>query len=481
MPATTHIIDWKLGIDANANKPPLTIITDPESIQVGDVISISLYSAYPYQLISPYNGLSSKTVKAGSGNKAIEDVIDLSGSTDVSAKFPIASVVSAVAAIALVDETTRQVVLSAGMPLGALVSVVNQKLVINSALKLHGSIKLIYKTFDAQQWTHSSFAQKGAALLFAYNETFANYENVPLTISERAKESRDSIKIDGYAKSTAQAYAGFIVYPSDANPLVLTDAGSTSPTGIVSHIISREQISFSGKTASASFVIDSLIDFRGYFFDAKHNVVSPSVSVSDGELAANIDCYGVGFITYKTSGATYDYFAKKTSNNSGGLYPSWTTTIGTIFAFDRDKVGIAATYDIPPIELVGVNRESVLEVYRDVIVVGEQMFEMPDGATAYPDDNDYIAYPMAGDKPPLGEAYAVTQWVHESIYVSNGNVVSDLLAVTYYAPTPVEQAFPAKFKLTDNIPTEASEDFPQSVIDELWQTRADLIAKYGIE
>jgi hypothetical protein len=482
MPATTHIINWKSGVDTT--KPPLTIITAPDSIVAGDEITISLYSATQYNLLSPYNGLSSKTI--ASANPSIDEVIELSGSAEINAKYPVASLVSAIAAIPLVDELTHKVVINAGQPLGALVSVVNQRLVINSTLKLHGGIQAVYNTFPAQQWTHKPFAKKCSALLFAQNTVDLSYENVPLSIGERSSSTNDSIRIEGYPivyHFSTNPYAGFIVFPARANAIVKADYGWVVKRPDISYLIEREKVTFAGKTANAAFFIDKKLTFTGYFFNAKHEVVIPKFTVSAGNLASDIDCYGTGFLTYETLGTVYDYNAQITVDNTGP-FGSWLTVVGNVFAFDPEKVGIAATYEIP-LNTIGENltREIMIEVYREVLVVGKDIFEVPDGTPAYPDGNNYTHYSGLPDnqKPPLGEAYAVTRWVHESVFIINGAVNHEFEVVNWSLPASDADPFlGVVYKMTDKIPTTSSLDYPQQVLDELNKEKADLIVKYNI-
>jgi hypothetical protein len=476
MAATTLIIDWKAATD----KPPLTVVVEPSPVLVGDPLTISLYSAYKHRLESPYSGLGAKSSKT---EKDIVEVIDLSGSNEVTTKFPIESIVSAVAAIALVDEATRKVVLAAGLPLDKLITVVNQKLKIDNALKLHGSIKLTYKTFPVQKWQHNPFTEQGAAVLFAFNETVKTFENVTFTISAREKNGQDGIKIQGYPFNyviTSETYAKFIVFPASKKAIVKTNAGEVTKKEDISYKIEKERIDFQGKKANASFFIDNKISFIGYFFDGKHNVVNPSFTVSDGELVASVECYGVGFLTYQTKGTVYDYKAQHTVDNTG-LFPSHSTLVGTIFAFDPDKVGIAATYDIPLAQPVSTNIENMIEVYREVLVIGKDSYEMPDCTPPYPDGNTYTHYPNSPTIPPMGEAYAVTKWFHETVSVRGSVLYHENAMPSWTTPVTYPDDFiGVKYKLNHQIPEQPTAEISQQIIDELNQAKAKLIEKYGI-
>lgn len=472
MAATTHIINWK----SSANKPPLTIITDPESIYVGDMISISLYSAYPYNLISPYKGLGSKTVAADSENQLIDEVVDLSGSSDVAAKFPIASVSGIMAAIPIVDEITRTVVVEAGFPLGALVSVVNQQLVIDPTLKLHGSIRLVYKTFNAQKWTHRAFAKKGSALLFAQNTLTMDYENVPLSISEKTNTANDSIKIESYptSKFGYDPYAHFIVYPASKNVRILTDHGKTKRLRNESHKIKREQISFSGTEASASFIIDSFDKFTGYFFDGKGQVISPSFSLSGGILKANMECYGTGFLSYQTAGGVYQYSAEVAKKDvlGGGLETQ--ITLGTIFAFDPDKKGIAATYDIPQNSVDAVNPTDFCTVYTEMLLQEGGAFEKPPN---FPTDNLFPSG-IVGDGIIVGDPYLIQKRIHAvgKLY-GNDTMDVDTMLVNWETPWGGSEIQPdAVYHIDESIPSDAS-DYAK---EQMQAKIKDLKAKYGI-
>lgn len=472
MAATTHIINWK----SSANKPPMTIVTDPESIYVGDVISISLYSAYPYNLLSPYKGLGSKTVAADSENQLIDEVVDLSGSSDVAAKFPIASVSGIFAAIPIVDEVTRVVVVEAGFPMGALVSVVNQRLVIDTMYKLHGSIRLVYKTFNAQKWTHRAFAKKGSTLLFAQNTLTMDYENVPLSISEKTNSANDSIKIEGYptSKFGYDPYAHFIVYPASKNVKILTDYGTVKGLRTEIHKIKKEQISFSGKEASASFVIDQIDKFTGYFFDDKGQVISPDFNLSDGILKSNLECYGTGFLSYQTAGTVYQYSAKvqKKDVPGGGLETE--ITLGTIFAFDPLKKGIAATYDIPQNSVDAINPTDFCTIYTEMLLQEEGAFEKPPN---FPTD---ILFPsgISGDGIIIGDPYLIQKRIHAvgKLY-GNDSMDVDTMLVNWESPWGGSEINPdAVYHIDENIPSDASDYAKEQMQSKI----KELKAKYGI-
>jgi len=475
--AITHVINWKSNADAL--KPPLTIITDPESINTGDVIKISLYSAYPHDLISPYDGLGSKSVAPDSDNLPITEVIELSGSSDISTKFPIASASSMLAALPLVDEVTRKIIVHAGMPLGAIVRVVNNQLKIDDSLKLHGSIRIVYRTFNAQKWTHQPFLQKGNALLFSYNKTLAIYEDVPLSINERSNTGNDSIKINYYPNPSTvfsyERYAYFIVFPASKNAIIKTDFGKAERQGEVSYLVEKERISFSGKEANAEFFINNLSSFKGFFFDGKGKIIEPSFHVDGGILKSSVDCYGTGYLSYSTLGTVYAYSAEKTQKDvlGGGLEIS--VKIGSIFAFDPVKIGIAATYDIPVMSTEQVNPIEFCRIYSEYVVQEQQAYELPPN---FPTDNIYPSQPT-GNFPSIDETSLIIERTHIiGNYFSGGGIDTQSYVVNWLDPYTGNTDNPdLVYKVKENIPEDADEYTKQLMRDKI----KELKVKYGIK
>lgn len=458
MTATTHIIDWK-NKSSLSNKPMVTIVTEPDSINVGDVVTIKLYSAYPHELSSPYLGLGAKRVLPDSSNVDLDEIVELSGGSEISCKFPIASVKSIVVGLPIVDETSRAVI--DNDRLSQLITVVNHQLKItDSTVKMHGSIRIIYKTFNAQQWIHSAFLQKGRALLFAHNLTTGDYENVALSINEQTRSVNDSIRIDSYPtlKFDMTPYAHFIVYPANRRKFIAADVGSVNFVRNEQQTITAEQITFSGKEANASFYIDSLKSFKGFFFDAKGNVISPAFSVSDGKLVANVECWGSGYINYKTTGSIYEYNAEVSITNIPGGGQHMDVQIGTVYAFDWEKKGISASYKIPNVVFESSEPTDFIEIYKEIVIDRNGAWEKPDDFT--------------GDENTMIQQYVVASgYYYSNGYTDVATYGQENLGV--YKNRPFSGV---KYKMNKNIPTNANAYVQMAVAQKV----ADLTFKYGI-
>jgi hypothetical protein len=471
--ATTHIIDWQAA-SANADKPPFVAVIEPSLPVVGDPLTISVYSAYPHTLTSPYNGLGAKTVNAK--DKDIVEIIDLSGSTDVSTKFPIASVVSAVAAIALVDEANRQVVVFSSMPLNNLLSVVNQKLKINSALKLHGSIKLTYRTFSVQQWQHEPFSDSGSVILFAHNETLQNFETVAFSVSQK----NETIKIEAYPTTgefSYTPYAHFIVFPVNNNLIIKSDGGAVHKQGDVSHIITSEEVIFSGSNSiNASFSIDTFKKCTGLFFDAVGNIIHPEFKAENGMLVSDVECYGSGSLDYATQGTVYSYDAEiKTTHLPSGAVDNQ-VTIGSVFVFDPSKSGIAASYKIPQYQQTITNPIIFCRVYSEYIIQETKRFELPPN---FPTDNVFPNMPNADAVPEIDVTTLSVERTHTvgRYYSTGGSIDIEKEINRWYEPYHGMTEQPdVKYKMQESIPDSASEVDKQQMQRKI----NELKASYGI-
>jgi hypothetical protein len=138
-----------------------------------------------------------------------------------------------------------------------------------------------------------------------------------------------------------------------------------------------------------------------------------------------------------------------------------------------------ATFAVPiPDELNG-DREDVIVVYREVIVQGEKVFEMPPN---WPTTNTYPSYPAAleENRPVIGDAFATQQWIVEAIFVEKGGIFSDLPVSVYYRPTTGEVFADVKWKLTNNIPASPTATINANMIAILNTRLAELITKYNI-
>jgi hypothetical protein len=475
MAAATIVIDWKSA----ATKPLLVVKTDPESISVGDSFKVKLFSAYPYDLKSPYDGIGSKKTEA---SKPITETVELSGSSDINTQYPIKSVLSIKSLLPIIDELKQEAVVAAGDSARSLIKVVNQQLKLTDAtLKLHGSIEVSYETFEAQVWKHNAFAKAGKALLFAKNKTTADVENVPLSISERALQSV-SFKIEPYERNGAFSldnYAWFIVYPTDKNCLLTVDHGAITRQGDVSDKIEKERINFSGTEANASFLIEKLVTFTGYFFDGKGKVIRPKFRVGKGILKSDMPCYGTGFLTYFATGTVYSYAIEKTYKEfiAGGLFPIRQLEIqrGTVFLFEKDKIGISLTYDIPDMQAQQhVEPVEFFRIYSEYVVQDKKTFELPPN---FPDDNTFPSNP-AGDLPDKDTPSIVLERTH---FLGNlftgGGIDTQFYSQVWLSPFAGEADNPdIVYKIRENIPADADEYAKQTMEDKIKQAKEE----YGI-
>lgn len=450
--------------DFSATKQFKAIIEPSPAI--GDAFEIRIYAPENYQVSSLYGSVSAAALKSSDIQREIISI------TAVPA-FPVKQIISNRAANHIIDADTKTISL-----------VFNDAVpedFTDESVNLFGSVEWVYTTFDAQIFTHAALSKAGEYVLFATDANGCTQE-IKFTVSE-SSNSNNGIKIDAYPLRYGSTgfyglYANFIVYPANKNALVKCDVGTVTRYADVSQLIWRESVSFSGKEADAGFFIDAMLYFSGFFFDGYGNEISPSFSVTDGKLVASVECWGVGYLNYYSTGTVYDYFAQVDTPPGGGV----TVSIGTAFAFDRKQKGIAASYEIPPRESGKSNREDVIIIYRDVIVQGANEFEMPDGTPAWPDGNGYVNYPSAldADKPAIGDAYAVSPENRHIVFVENGTFFDDESAPFWHKPETVGQFQGVKWKLKSNIPTEPTATISSALITQLNARLAELQTQYGI-
>lgn len=450
MSAATGIIEWK-NLLAN-NKPLLVVKTDPESLYAGDSFKVKLYSAYNHALISPYDGLGAKTIEPV---EPITETVELSGSSEMNTEFPINSVISLRALLPIVDETTRTIVIETGDNARDFVSVVNQRLrLMNESLKLHGSITIIYNTFDAQVWQHKPFASKGKAMLFAHNLDVDIYENVPLSINERT--ANKGLKIEGRAVQPERGfnpYHSVIIYPNDAKQLIVkATRGSVRFRGIDSHDIENEQVNFSGKELSTSYPITKLNNISGDWFNRDGNAISPGFRLDNGIIKSDIDCYGIGFIDYTTRGLWYDYNADVKIDT---VTNTTTIKIGYIFAYERGKFDSAVSYQVPQWQSDTKQPIDFYTVTRKVLSQRSRTFECPPNWDS--DDNTYPSQPnlSPNDLPEIGSGF-VSGVVIESGYVDVfGSIDYSTHSNAFYEPYHGSEINPdAVYEIQVSIPSE---------------------------
>jgi hypothetical protein len=413
------IIDFSASY--TAEKQPFVYKITPDSVYVGDTFTVSIYAPAQYELISPYSGIIEQKRVKPTAPQRTQTISISSLSTD----YPISELIGCFCANEIIDTTTRQRVKDSGSNALDLFNVVNGALKLKSdSQKLVGSIKVVYTSHLEQYWKHASFKNAGDVILFAQNLTSLEYENVTLSISEKTATASDSIKIEGYPNPSSifsyAPFAHFIVYPASKSLLIKTDFGKTHKIKTVSQEIKHESISFSGKESNAAYFIDVFESFTGYFFDAHGAVIEPSFSVSEGRLIASVDCYGAGFLRYSTQGTVYAYDAKVTTTNllGGGIQTD--IRLGTVFAFDPEKIGIAASYDIPVNALEnGAQPVDFATVYSEIVLQETGAYEKPPN---FPTDVIFPNQPI-GNFPIAGDPYVIQKRVHIAAQLYNNESV----------------------------------------------------------
>jgi hypothetical protein len=153
---------------------------------------------------------------------------------------------------------------------------------------------------------------------------------------------------------------------------------------VESYEISGEAFTLQGgKEITPAYELDSIDNFTGitgYFFDAKGKHITPTFYHEDGKVYANVDCFGSGFLAYKTTGVIYEYSALvENTPPFGGVYASTQIITGKIYAFNPEIPTQSAVYEIPTLDLAGLNRDTgiVLEVYYETAVTAYGVYEMP--------------------------------------------------------------------------------------------------------
>lgn len=425
---TSAVINFKKLEKVSA---PFKYITVPEKVFLGDTFKIKIFASQQHSLVSPEKKISIK--RLATVNNSISEVIELSGSNDVSADFPIAEKISIVAANNIIDKTSKSIIYTRGQPIpNDVISVVNQKLSINKDKSLYGSIKFVYKTFLAQIWSHSAYAEKNKALLFATNEVTQEVEDVLIDIlelddakeddpseTEDEKEDEESVSLliedaglDKPYLSLSSVYAKFRVYPASANAKVRTSAGRSVRVGKKTGTIKHEKISFNGESASARFHIDALINTdTGLFYDLDGRVVNPQIHLDKGILKASQEVFGIVFIDYKTGYVDYEYYAKVSNNE---------IEIGSVAAFAKRQ---AVGYDIPKHESGDENTETVVTVSFKICADKTGEFEYP---PLYPEDGSYPSYDNLYDDSDLVDTKkSSTHSIEVAWVVYNGRVLRD--------------------------------------------------------
>jgi hypothetical protein len=464
---TIHVIDWQ---KSSTDKSPLKIVFDPEQIYPGDQINIRLFSAYPYRLESPYGGLSAKSI--ATENPPIEEVIYLSGNAEITTEYPVDSIVSAFSSCQIVSETTRKIVIPANFPI-TLLSVVGQKLKLNTTDKLHGSIKLIYHTFSGQKWSLKPFSEPTKALLFAQNLSDLSYENVPITVNERSVSSNDGVTLEMHDKTIIANKLAFRLYPANADVELKANAGLIEPS-MTTLISARDTLSFNSENEkTASRYINELVWTGNVFlYDENYNDVIPGISVSGGKIVLSQKCTGNITIDYKTTVKLFNY-----TPATGGVWGN-KKQYGRVVAFNkRKKLFAALDMSIPGGDK---NRYDAIVVYKKVLAQNDKLWELP---TTWPNDNTYAGYPSLTDseKPEIGVG-GVNQDVRHVVYVEDDEIYEDMPLVTWNRPSPTKTTplNGVKWEINVNIPTPGEGDSTY-VYDQLIAKEAALRALYNIQ
>ena len=465
MSSATHIIDWT-KYDA-ANKLPLVIETTPSPLYINDVVTINLYCADDYTLISPYNGLSPKSNTAKPDS--ITETIELSGSSDISAKYPIKSVVALVTAIPLLDENTRSLI---DAPLNQLVQVVNQQLKVADGYKLHGSIKLIYTTFNAQTWTHKAFNKAGNALLFAQNNRTGAIDNVPLSIGENTNNSVDGIRIEPWALPARwgvnNPYHAFVIYPANRRYDVVPSVGRVEFKNPVEQHIKNEEITFNSKEASTSYKIKRLIRFTGIFWDMNRRRCEPRFRFDNGVIKSDIECFGFGSVEYITDGLMYYYYANVNQGGNGSV----AIEAGVLVVQDIDKKGVGATYTLPATDFIlPVEETEFCKIYKKVIMQDDdRVFKVPPAWSS--GDNTYPNY-NGQDLPDPDKSFQAGSVVVSCKITSEGMIKVTKFNEIETLPFEV----PEKYDIAENIPSNIDDS---TLLSKMQSKINELKTQYGI-
>ena len=296
-------------------------------------------------------------------------------------------------------------------------------------------------------------------------------------LNDSNSSSQASVKIESYPWSQRIGfvpYAKFIVYPNK-NLRVVADIGTVAYIETVRQKIKAEPITFSGTEASAAFRIQGNFTIDGNWFDGLGNAISPSFSIKNGAIVSTMECYGKGFISYDTSGKVYYYSA---------LIEGTVTTVGTVYAFDPDKKGVAASFDIPLIDTSGGggDYEEMLVVYRETITQDNKTFEKPEN---WDTSNAYANYSgaLTSQKPNVAKAYVTNQERHKVIFAEGFGIFNGYVSVRWHDPTATNTPFNgAKYKLIDNIPASPTDTITAIMIDELNSRKAALYDEFpGLE
>jgi hypothetical protein len=390
----THITDWTKQTAADLAKRSLKYVIEPSTIYPGDVVTISIFDVSSYGLESPYNELSDKTI--GLTNDEKSETLSFSGSADNHSEFPIYALENITCQFEIVDEVSREIIHARGESLTDVVAVVAGDLVANfgTGIKPHGSAKLLYSTVKAQIWQHKAFSAAGNAMLFALKSGEIDYENIPLTISERVDSSATgTLSIVGwqaersyFGQSSAalqKPYAVFRILGATDKLQIKVDVGTVGNKKIVDHQIIGEEVTLDGSgKISTKYTPKALKSFQGIFNDKKGDLISATIYYSGNVLHVATDKFGKATVSYTTSVLQYDYYSHF-EHHPGKIDEE---TIGTVIAKDGEAF---TSYDIPS-HIWGKSIETVIEVTYEIVRSPAGVFEMPKGFKSNPPIVTYI-------------------------------------------------------------------------------------------
>lgn len=377
---TTHLINWK-----DSNSRNLKYLIEPSTIYPGDSFTISIFDPQQYALLSPYNGLSDKSVATAADSKS--ELLNL----NTQSEFPIAKLNGVVSCLPVINADNRTISAAAGENLAAKVAVVDSQLSWNLGFaKGYGSVNVDYQTYPAQIWTHHGLEKSGQAVLFAQNLNTLEYVDIPLTIAERNNANSETLEIVAVAAEShfgwSGVYARLNVLPAALNPHVFTNLGRVEKKGNVRHKVS-EKISLDGSgVIKTKYPPLKLIQQIGIFYDSKNNPKNCYPFISGSGLICEKGIYGDLTVEYETWAVQYDYFPEIT----GDLLTGFKEEIGLVMAV-KDKN--SAVFEVPPPSLSTAQKQEVLTVYFEKAVCEDGEFELPPNIKANPPNSIYPSHP----------------------------------------------------------------------------------------
>jgi len=183
----SRILDFTQGSETDGDTLKITV--SPSPLDVGDSIQISMFSQFDYELMSPYQNAS---VAATYGQQEFEEDIDVNQSSEVSTNYPVANLISAVHLTPLVDTENRTIIAPAGQT--ASVDIVNSTVVLDGDERV-GTIRLNYKTYEAQSYDLTSFSNAGIYVVFYKKVTDTEWKAFTFNVGEGQADERSQPSI----------------------------------------------------------------------------------------------------------------------------------------------------------------------------------------------------------------------------------------------------------------------------------------------